>query len=581
MSLFDEKVDRSGNDQMDYPIRSLYTIPLEPYRRDSLALSMTLQAFRELYPFHLTVKSDLLELSYRDILLLRERVSEATYRELKDIYYNTWKINFDQLPLDSDYREDPNTKVHNEQVQKNIQKCEDMHTQTEWAVSLPKPAEVQKARSAHNVELEDVDQETGIDDERAFDIEDGGNGDGDVVRPDTEVSGSSSFKAVVAQASTVEIEAAINEGQRSEFTVHELLTTLDSLSYFPLDYIQSPIERLYSIHSENDKVADWESVDVEGGFYEYAMDLLRRAGHITDTVPAYKNHSSERAVFFDLPCSTGLAEWERKLLNQFTDVSELFSIRRNFAEQFVPIAIRCFSIEVSSYDRSTCELISQIAKLLCKAASSAGVIVLAKCGSRMIFSFSGYGFNNILSDWFWIGEYTEEIIEKISIANMSTKNTSAYFFDFIYSIARPYYFYNPRAHSYVDIPSDYLDREGKDYSGKDEIKRLLTHLGNAAMLQYGDDYLEIEFTGNKQIASASDSEDLDLLLLDLDLDSEDADEGLDKNIEQEMEAEFEEFEFESGVGEDEGEGELEEFEYLPQEIFDDPLLMVEHLKKTF
>ncbi len=45
MSLFDQKVDRLGNDQMDSPMRSLYTIPLEPYRRDSLALCMTLRGF--------------------------------------------------------------------------------------------------------------------------------------------------------------------------------------------------------------------------------------------------------------------------------------------------------------------------------------------------------------------------------------------------------------------------------------------------------------------------------------------------------------------------------------------------------
>lgn len=584
MSLFDQKVDRFGNEQMDSPMRSLYAIPLEPYRRDSLALSMTLRGFRELYPFHMTVKSDLLELSYRDILFLKERISETTYCELKDFFLKTWKINIDQLPSNSVLQESSCAKESEKIERESIQKHEDKDTQAEWAIaSSSKPKQERRRSPSRGAGLEEMDQVVGIDDKDVFRIKDGDDEsdevDANIERTDTELSGSRSVKSVVAQASTVEIEAAIAEDRRVEFTLQERLNALDSLSYFPLDYVLSPIERIRSIQSQSNEVVEREDIDIGSSFYEYALDLLRCAGHVTDIAPAYKNHSAERVVFFDLPCSVGLSEWDRKLLNQFTDVSELFSIKRNFTAQDAPTAIRCFSLEVSYNGRSTCELISQIAKLLCKVASSAGVIVLAKCENRMTFAFSGYGINNVLSDWFWIGRDTEELIEKINIANMSCRNTSTFFFDFIYSIARSYYFYNPRVHSYIDIPSDYLDREGKDYSGKDEIKRLLAHLSNASILQYGDDYLEIEFTGNEQTASTSDSGDLDMLLLDIDLDSDVTDEGLDMNMEQEMEAEYEEFESESGISEDEGD--LEEYEYLPQEIFDDPLLMVEHLKKSF
>ena len=567
---------------MDSPMRSLYTIPLEPYRRDSLALCMTLRGFRELYPFHMTVKSDLLELSYRDILFLKGRISEATYCELRDIFIQTWRISIDQLPSNSAFHfsyAKKSEKIDRESIQKH----EDNDTETESAISSSKPTQKRKRNPSRRAELEEIDQVVSIDGKDVFHIKDGDDeidaADADVERTETEASGSRTIKSVVAQASTVEIEAAVTEDRQVEFTLQERLNALDSLSYFPLDYVLSPIERIHSSQSQNNEVVEWESDYAEGGFFEYALDLFRRAGHVTDIAPAYKNHSAERVVFFDLPCSLGLSEWERKLLNQFTDVSELFSIKRNFSEQIVPIAIRCFSIEIPLSNNSICELIGQITKLLCKAASSDGVIVLAKCGCRMTFAFSGYGINNVLSDWFWIDKDTEEIVEKISIANMSCRNTSVYFFDFIYAVARPYYFYNPRVHSYIDIPSDYLDREGKDYSGKDEIKRLLAHLSNAAMLQYGDDYLDIEFSGNEELVRTSDSDDFDLLLLDIDLDSEDSGEGLDKSIEQEMEADFEEFESESGVGEDEDEDELEEYEYLPQEIFDDPLLMVEHLKR--
>ena len=198
----------------------------------------------------------------------------------------------------------------------------------------------------------------------------------------------------------------------------------------------------------------------------------------------------------------------------------------------------------------------------------------------MTFSFAGYGISNVLSDWYPIDGDTEVLIEKIHVANMSCVNAAAYFFDFIYSVGRQYYFCGSSVNSYVDIPVDYRYRD-ENYSGeKGELQLLLKHLADIAELRYGDDYLKIEFAKDGSALSNFDADDLDMLLLD-DLDSDDDDIAPDAELEKEIEEELREFEGESDIGEGEDEREAEDYEYLSQEIFDDPLLMIDHLKQLF
>lgn len=563
MSLFDEKASGTGIKDMDLPLRSLYQIPLEPYRRDSIAPSVTIQTVRELYPFGLVTRADLLKLSYRDFQFLKEKLSVDAFRELKYLILQTWKIDIEQTPSpDIFWAVAYNEKIA-EMERESSRKYEQNLEQRIEPKSGLKPSPKRNSEKYEQEVIEDDEDDDALDDEI-------------VDREITESSGPSSFKLPVSTASISDIEKAITEDQLHEFTVRERLAVLDSLSYFPLTYLHDPTERLQLLQPQNDEIAQYGSVSSDVRFYEYAMDLFQSAGHIEDTTPLFIDHSAERVVYFDLACSVGLSKWERKLLGRFYNVSELFSIKRDLGKEFADVAIRCFSIEVDSVQRGSCELISEITVLLRKAASVAGVIVLAKCGEQMIFAFAGYGIYNVLSDWYPIDSNAESLAERIHVANMSCTNAATYFFDFIYSTGRQYYFHNPRSISYIDIPSDYLDREGKYYAGKGEVKLLLKHLANTATLQYGEDYIEMEFVKGSSALSISDSDDLDLLLLDVDLDSDDSDNALDAEMEKKMEKDFEEFEAETGRG-TKDEDEIQNYEDLSQEIFDDPLLLMKHL----
>lgn len=190
-------------------------------------------------------------------------------------------------------------------------------------------------------------------------------------------------------------------------------------------------------------------------------------------------------------------------------------------------------------------------------------------------SFADNDCSHILSDWHEIS-VTDDLIERISIENISIETCNNYFFGFIYSIARKYYIYpiSFEETTYSMLPINYVF-EGI-FTGillsREEMKQMI--IDNMAYYEekYGNDYVEPVYANRDRFNNHQDIfGEIDLISFDLELDEKLEDEAFG-------EGDFGDGDFDNDEDlllEDNEDGD----EDIDPAIYDDPILMVKWLEQ--
>ena len=154
-------------------------------------------------------------------------------------------------------------------------------------------------------------------------------------------------------------------------------------------------------------------------------------------------------------------------------------------------------------------------------------------------------------------------MRNINIENLSLRNSDDFFLDFAFAIARLYYIY-PISRDYAH--SEWYSLREDDYD-KSNWKNFADDLMYAHIYEYNDDYIDISDTEDYQTDNLA-SGDYDFDLLELELDEMMAKElfELDEDDNFEEEDFFDEYE-------------RTDIENIPNEILNDPVKLLEWLRK--
>jgi len=314
----------------------------------------------------------------------------------------------------------------------------------------------------------------------------------------------------------------------------------------------------------------WGRLDtVTGGhepelFCDYVMSLFVQAGHIeSDQKPEFSNHSAEELIYFDIENqSISLSDSQRSILTSFNNVSRLFTLE----------GCVFYSINLVSLPTQRSRLAYDVHNLIHPLTDVSGTIIVFLHDGCVMLSFMGFRHRCILSDWYSIDDDELRLLDKLDIANMTIYSDADYFADFVYLLARPYYFASNDAPVFSLIPIDAFSCIEGDELDREEINLIINDQLNASQREYGYDYVEYdEQTDEKQ---ADISTDIDLMLLEMD--------DMDENpFGEELEPDEEDVD---EFADEYGDGFLEEDDFdlegVDPEIFKDPTLMVKWLEKN-
>lgn len=297
-------------------------------------------------------------------------------------------------------------------------------------------------------------------------------------------------------------------------------------------------------------------LDYEGeAFYQYAMSLFLKAGHVSTSTPEYCNHSAEQFVYFDNTSDAILTQRERGNLKFFNNVSRLFTVN--------DCAFFSINLSVSRSERS--ELAHSIHTMIHPLVDTSGTICLFRFDGEIMLSFVGFGLRCILSDWFPMYDPHDELLRRIDVVNISINNDRDYFCDFVFAIARDYYTFNQSNSIFTVIPIDSLTKLDRDELAREEIDQMIQDEMQSVISRYGDDYVEYDETITVRKPNIDSS--LDMLLLEMDTE-------LDNPFGEDIENDDESNDDDLDLTHDKY-----EYEDIDPEVFQDPLRLVKLLRK--
>ena len=295
-------------------------------------------------------------------------------------------------------------------------------------------------------------------------------------------------------------------------------------------------------------------------FYKYAMELLSEAGHVFTSTPDFFNHSSDRFMYFDIGEDIYLSRDQRSLLREFDNVSRLFSVND----------CAFFSMNINSSKIVRSQVAYDIHTMIQSSISDvSGTVCIFKNDEYVMLSFAGFGNRCVLSDWYSIGDDSEQLLERLDIANMSIDDGQDYFLDMVYSLARKYYLCKPPV-SYELFPIDFISNAGIEGIDREAIDQYVESELTQPQREYGDDYVEYDDT--EKTRKPNVGAELDLMLLELD---NETDISLEEDGVEEDDPEEDNYE-----GMKENPQDEYEFGDVDPEIFRDPTLMVKWLSKN-
>lgn len=277
--------------------------------------------------------------------------------------------------------------------------------------------------------------------------------------------------------------------------------------------------------------------------FEYALEIFSMTGHTDVNAPEFSNHSSRKFVYFDNEKNLSLNFRQRDKLNDFDNVSRLFTT--------FGIAFFSSNLLTPLGDRS--QTAHDVHSLIHTVSDEVATICLFRHADKIILSFAYNGLGCLLSDWY--APDAEDFMERLNVANFSVTDGNEYFYDMAYFLARSYYFQNSTPTAYSVLPIDFFS--GNEEVSREEIEDFIMEQKFSAVKEYGNDYIECDDT---QFDSFDDTPaEFDSILL---------------------EAEEVEFIFgdeESNVNDDDFH---EEVSRIDDEIFDDPSRLLEYLKNS-
>lgn len=289
-------------------------------------------------------------------------------------------------------------------------------------------------------------------------------------------------------------------------------------------------------------------------FYTYAMKLLSSSGHVATSEPKFSNHLPEQFLFFDNKAGVSLSPNQRAMFKMFSCISHLFSVH----------GCAFFSMNLLTTKKNRSQVAYDLHTMIHPFVGTDGTICFFRFNDEVMLSFEGYGSRCILSDWYFMYEHNEQLIDKLNIANMSIKSGVDYFYDMIYVLSRRYYL-TSQPTVYDILPIDFISNVEFDKVGREELNECVEYELAAPKREYGDDYVEYDESSKPQPLDID--ADLDLMLLEMDdLDDNPFGEEI-KNEDNDETSEHDEFEQEDEY----------EFDNVNPEIFRDPTLMIKWL----
>jgi len=168
------------------------------------------------------------------------------------------------------------------------------------------------------------------------------------------------------------------------------------------------------------------------------------------------------------------------------------------------------------------------------------------------------------SDWFDETSLSDFVV-RADIVNMSLNNGSELFFDFVYMTARSYYV-QPFSKDYIHSDWYLLDEDIRPSWNEYALERTLENNS-----KYGDDYIDIIMKKDYQTDNI-DSKDFELDLLELELELE--------KMEGEDAFELDESDYDDFDEDEEYDPERINIEDIPPEIMNDPVKLLEWLRKN-
>lgn len=280
-------------------------------------------------------------------------------------------------------------------------------------------------------------------------------------------------------------------------------------------------------------------------FFDFALKLFAKAGHIDAVEPEFKNHSAKQFVYFDCDKNFFLSEKQRKSINFFDNISRLFT--------FQEIAIFSLSLTAPKNERS--QAAHDVNLLIQFCVNEKATICLSQHGEEIIFSFAGYDWSCFLSDWY---SSEEEILKRLDISNMAVTDGREYFCDFIDAFARKYYFSGSVPTFYDLVPINFFT-DFKLSNTHIELEEILIDKKFSFVKDYGDDYVEYDKFLPKDV---EDNElELDLILQEA------------ENIQLNLDFDEEDLSETESTSDDSAE--------IDAEILDDPELLFDYIQKNY
>lgn len=276
-------------------------------------------------------------------------------------------------------------------------------------------------------------------------------------------------------------------------------------------------------------------------FFEYALEIFSRTGHTDVVAPEFSNHSARKFVYFDNKKNVSLNFRQRAGLNDFDNVSRLFTT----------CGIAFFSANLLTPLSNRSQTAHDVHALIHAVSDDVATICLFRHADKIILSFACDGLGCLLSDWY--APDAEAFMERLDVANFSVTGGNEYFWDMAYLLARPYYFPNGTSTAYAILPIDLF--LGNEEVSREEIENFIMAQKFSAVKEYGNDYVVCDAT---QFNSFEDTPDeFDSILL---------------------EAEEVEFIFDDNESSLNDPDTPEEISSIDEEILADPSRLLEYLK---
>jgi len=296
-----------------------------------------------------------------------------------------------------------------------------------------------------------------------------------------------------------------------------------------------------------------------------ALGFFRAVGHTLATEPLIIANDVMHCIYSELNFATFFDNSERSAFLCMSSLSHLFTLESDvfYDSQSSLVRYYAISIDTPKSDRTTTANI--ILNAFAKNTKDFLVIMFQNEGMCMFaFAIKTYARLTYFSDWF-DGSDVEGFVKKADIGNLSLKNGGELFSDFVYMTARSYYI-RPLSKDYIHAEWHMLDEDERP-SWNDYADEQM----NENCKRYGYDYIDVFITRDYQTDNIEGEDfELDLLALELEL----------EKMKEADAFELDESDYDDFDGDEEYDLERINTEDIPPEIMDDPVKLLNWLRKS-